>query len=518
MTECPFCRSVESTVQPYHEESFMPDRNTEAKYRVICITCFAEGPPSRTPEMAEKKWDGLLFNIKGESKFKEAINEASYAKNPRDMFWYAWEAFAGNVYDEDERGIDELMRRTYSLGPEHISEPEDLWDIVANIQFADGPIAEEDVHIFAETLFKYLKMGEFVNEMDGGGAPAGGVSAPMATLTNTPGMGNATPAPSAGLNTDGPSGSGDKWGDDEKPKKKKKKINLQESYDFMDNIDPEYTGKQYVGYNNRRWEVIDYRRHRDPEVLINPLLNPYKNGPASMSNARIGPVWVAVNQLDDDVNEMNTNPYDKIASMMSKKMGVKQPFKKKDSKTNTIKQHTIDEISGTKNSFNIQTLDSYEKAAELVPRHPLQGKKKKTKKVNEEISETPAQEESNKNLDAKNELADLGIPYIYKEAQSGRMRVYLKMNVNKAIELLEENEWEEVDVNNNPANTVKMFHKGDSELAVYTNNQKLPMVTMSPIKIKDDEDGVIDATESNESIKPLRKLISNTLEPYMKEK
>ena len=32
----------------------------------------------------------------------------------------------------------------------------------------------------------------------------GGVSAPMSTLTNTPGVGTATPAPSAGLNTNGP--------------------------------------------------------------------------------------------------------------------------------------------------------------------------------------------------------------------------------------------------------------------------------------------------------------------------
>ena len=52
----------------------------------------------------------------------------------------------------------------------------------------------------------------------------GGVSGPMATLNNTPGMGNAVPA---GVNK---VGSGDTWGD--KPKKKKKK-KLEE-----DNINP----------------------------------------------------------------------------------------------------------------------------------------------------------------------------------------------------------------------------------------------------------------------------------------
>ena len=56
----------------------------------------------------------------------------------------------------------------------------------------------------------------------------GGVSAPAATLNNTPGVGNATPPATANLNTDGPSGSGDKYDNDDmydqngKLKKKKK--------------------------------------------------------------------------------------------------------------------------------------------------------------------------------------------------------------------------------------------------------------------------------------------------------
>ena len=50
----------------------------------------------------------------------------------------------------------------------------------------------------------------------------GGVSSPGATLNNVPGQGNATPG-TVSQNTDGNSGSGDAWNNEEKPTKKKKK-------------------------------------------------------------------------------------------------------------------------------------------------------------------------------------------------------------------------------------------------------------------------------------------------------
>ena len=68
-----------------------------------------------------------------------------------------------------------------------------------------------------------------VNEDMGGAAP-GGVSAPMATLANTPGGGNAVPAATAamtGAEQASPDaiGSGDKWGSgpDKRGKRKKRK-------------------------------------------------------------------------------------------------------------------------------------------------------------------------------------------------------------------------------------------------------------------------------------------------------
>lgn len=68
------------------------------------------------------------------------------------------------------------------------------------------------------------------------GAPAGGVSAPMATLGNTPGMGNATPASMAamtGAQQTNPAarGSGDKWTSDSS-------VNTQTKALDEDNINP----------------------------------------------------------------------------------------------------------------------------------------------------------------------------------------------------------------------------------------------------------------------------------------
>lgn len=424
MRACPFCEFGESVTQAYHEESFMPDRNTEAKYRVICTVCFAEGPPATTPEMAKRKWDGILAKINDERKFKEALNEG-FADSTQYLVWHAFEIEVGNVYEEDEYGIQELADMIDKIGKSNIKEPEDIVDAITEIEFADGPFSYNDAYSIADQIIDFM---HGVNEDMGAGAPVGGVSAPMATLTNTPGVGNAVPAPEAGLNTDGPAGSGDRWDNDteDKPKKKKK-------------------------------------------------------------------VKIAV-------QEGNLNPYDKIGAMMAKKMGVKQPFKKKDGKTNTVAQDVIDEVVNPNVPFKIETLDSYEKACNHVPDHPLTVKKK----VNEEeAQQTTADQESMKDIKSKNQLTDLGIPFVYKPGPSGKKRVYLKMDVNQAVQKLEELEW--VDVGTNPENTLKKFHDKDGkmELAIFADGKDLPRVTLKPIQV-------------TENIK-VEKLISNSLEPYMKK-
>lgn len=115
----------------------------------------------------------------------------------------------------------------------------------------------------------------------------GGVSAPMATLNNTPGVGNATPASTSAMSgtqqtSASAIGSGDKWGDSAMytqtgKLKKKKKVKK--------------------------------------------------------------------------VEEENINPYDKIGVAMAKKMKVPMNFKKKQSRTNTVTQMKFESVSETLDQY-----------------------------------------------------------------------------------------------------------------------------------------------------------------------
>jgi len=107
----------------------------------------------------------------------------------------------------------------------------------------------------------------------------GGVSAPISTLSNTPGVGNATPASMAAMsgaqqNDSHSIGSGDNWGGNSM-----------------------YTQKGRLKKKKKIKKVA----------------------------------------------EENLNPYDKIGVMMAKKMKVPMTFKKKNKKMNTVKQTLVSE-------------------------------------------------------------------------------------------------------------------------------------------------------------------------------
>lgn len=79
----------------------------------------------------------------------------------------------------------------------------------------------------------------------------GGVSAPMATVNNVPGVGNATPADTAAttgaqFGSDSAKGSGDRWDNDtEKSKKKlKKKYNIMTFDEFTRSRSSKIKGKK----------------------------------------------------------------------------------------------------------------------------------------------------------------------------------------------------------------------------------------------------------------------------------
>ena len=317
--------------------------------------------------------------------------------------------------------------------------------VECNICGAVGPEAKS--HEMAEKkwdglLAKILNQDKFEEALE---EDMGGVSTPGATLVNTPGMGNAQPAASAGLNTDGPSGSGDKWGD---------------------------------------------------------------------------------SSIGMQTNESNINPYDKIGQMMAKKMGVKSPFKKKDSRTNTVEQETFEELSidqpdntqsfdeyvaqpdkvmnnakkekvnENRELFRIETLDDYVKASQHVPDHPLTTIKKK---VNE--GEDLRDQNALKDVKGKDALTKLGVSFEMKPGKSGKDRVFITEPMEDVLLKIEQSDWEEY--GKNPENTIRKWSNGDKVLTIYAEGKDLPRVT------------VTSKVEVVESYK-IRKVVPNSLDPYLK--
>lgn len=146
----------------------------------------------------------------------------------------------------------------------------------------------------------------------------GGVSSPMATLNNTPGMGNVAPASADGNAI----GSGDKFGD---------------------SVMYDQKGKIKTSKSKKKKKV-------------------YPRGPTLKFKKKKIKTWLGT---EAEVNEGNLNPYDKIGQMMAKKMGIKPPFKKIDDPNN---QNAIEldieeekELEKKISVHEIITFDEFEK-------------------------------------------------------------------------------------------------------------------------------------------------------------
>jgi hypothetical protein len=92
-----------------------------------------------------------------------------------------------------------------------------------------GPISENH----EEAIYNWNADDIEINE-----EAMGGVSAPIATLNNTPGIGNAVPATQAAttgaqFTSDSVKGSGDNWNNETKKKSKKKKFTISTFEDFV---------------------------------------------------------------------------------------------------------------------------------------------------------------------------------------------------------------------------------------------------------------------------------------------
>jgi len=354
----------------------------------------------------------------------------------------------------------------------------------------------------------------------------GGVSAPGATLTNVPGVGTATPAATAGLNTNGPAGSGDKWGDSS--------IGMQTNEAFVRGESPQERSIDLRGPDGNAFVILamamnlakqlqeaDPERY-DPERIKKEMTSgDYKNLVNTFEDYFGDYVTIynadvldeskkekkkkkkgknKTGTIKDDkgvtVHENNLNPYDKIGAMMAKKMGVKQPFKKKDSRTNTIKQQEIDEDAQESPNFSLPTLDQYAKACQHVPDHPLTSKKKK---VNE--GEQLRDDNALKDIKAKDALSNLGIAFEFKPGKSGKDRVFITDPMQAVLDKIEQGEWTEY--GKNPENTIRKFEKGEKILTIYADGKDLPRATLT------------NKVEIEESIQ-IRKVVSNSLDPYLK--
>ncbi len=356
----------------------------------------------------------------------------------------------------------------------------------------------------------------------------GGVSSPGATLTNVPGVGSAVPAANAGMNTDGATGSGDNWGDTS--------IGMQTNEEFVSgeserSIDLRgESGNAHVILSTahnlaKQLQEVDPERYDPARIREEMMSGDYKNLVHTFEKY-FGDYVKIYNA--DVLDENNLNPYDKIGAMMAKKMGVAQPFKKKDSRTNTIEQEHWEELDEdqpdntqdideyvahpdkvldnakkrkvNEEEFTIATLDDYVKASKHVPDHPLTLVKKED--LHEEVS--PREQDELKDSKAKNELKDIGIPFIYKEAPSGKHRVYIEGDVNDVVDKLEDLGWEEVGTNDE--NTIKKFRKDEKELAIFADGKDLPRVTLTPVD-KDVND-VVESILAN-------KFVPNSIESYI---
>jgi len=383
----------------------------------------------------------------------------------------------------------------------------------------------------------------------------GGVSGPMSTTLNTPGMGNAQPA-KASMNTDGPSGSGDKWGDSS--------LGMQTNENFGNKIEveiePDWTGKYITitahDISQEDWMELGDNLDQDQLDMSDEVEKEYgikrtahqmkyptdvsytdygysdKIGRWSASTLQDAKNWLELHKdkvysNSPILNENNLNPYDKIGAMMAKKMGVAQPFKKKDYRTNTIEQNHYDEldedqpdntrdfddyvarpdevlnnakkrrVNENKQPYRIDTLDDYVKASKHVPDHPLTLVKKGMLK-----EEAPRDNEALKDVAAKPELETLGIAYEIKAGPSGQERVFITDPMSEVMDKIAQSDWEEY--GKNPQNTIRKWSKGDKILAIYADGKQLPRATVT--------------AKGNEVVEEkliIKKVVSSSINPYL---
>lgn len=167
----------------------------------------------------------------------------------------------------------------------------------------------------------------------------GGVSAPMATVNNTTGMGNVT------TGNPGELGSGDNFGAiNKKPytqsassKRKKKKKKTNESFE-KEPYTPASLKTNDIKEKIKFWKNQLIKTKEAYQEIIK-----YGHTPASKEYLEnIKYYERAIMWGEERMNENNINPYDKIGIAMAKKLNVKMPLKKKEEKEDPENQNAIE--------------------------------------------------------------------------------------------------------------------------------------------------------------------------------
>jgi hypothetical protein len=463
MRACPFCGSGETRVIP------VDDSWTEAKnIRVVCNTCDAMGTPADNPEQAKRFWDGVL--AKSDDAFKRYIGESWEDDDPKTAYLRAkWE------------------------------------------KQMDNP--DNDYIPFQEWLDEY---GEFYSRKFNEEG-MGGVSAPMSTLNNTPGVGNATPATADGNSI----GSGDRWdssiGKIHTQATNESNLNPYDKIGMMMakkmGVEPPF--KQKDSRTNtivqNQWEELDEDQEKDPESIDDYVRDPDKVFRNAKKRKVANETRYELETLDNYIKASKHVP-DHPLTLVKKKM-IKEEM---GAKTRDI----IKNLSKIVLTLIEQGYDDWDDiSGEMYRRlkpHQFTFFEKYSREIENEVDkildpgvfesvneEDLRTQEATKDENAKYALENLGIAYEFKDAKSGKKRVFIKDKMKDVLDKLKAGGWEEF--GRNPEDTIRKYSKGDNILTIYAEGKQLPRATLT---LKNQE-------ETSEKL-IIRKVVPGSINPYLK--
>jgi hypothetical protein len=177
------------------------------------------------------------------------------------------------------------------------------------------------------------------------------------------------------------------------------------------------------------------------------------------------------------IKESNISPYDKIAQMMAAGMDhkVEFPFEALDSQTNTVKQKIYDENIKLKSAYTHGPCKKYE----------ILSYDEFAKKLFEGEEET-GDKEALKYVNGKNELKKIGIAFVFKMIDDKHQIAFIKDDMKKVQEMLEEDGWKKGEEKTEKTGKVQPYAKDDQTLTVYTGEFDHPYVTLVNDKEKEE--------------------------------